>query len=310
VLAAACKAAIAAAALARREQREGGPLPLFPLFSALPVDPFVELVALLKPRAFITDEVVIEQGTPGDSIFIVARGAVRITRRSVTQRVDDSAPEQHERTVALLRAGAFFGEMALLTDQPRTARAVCDSDAVLFEVGRAGLEELSKRHPSVPSALADYCRHRLLENLMATSRLFRALPPEERPGLMAMFEARSCEAGTLLLREGAEGDGLFMILTGRAVVEKSDGGEQLRLAELSAGDVFGEISLMRARPATAGVRAHTRTSTLFLPREAFESVAGRYPALAGAVFALATERERNTAQALAGDATPAEDCLV
>jgi CRP-like cAMP-binding protein len=50
--------------------------------------------------------------------------------------------------------------------------------------------------------------------------------------------------------------------------------------------------------------------TLLLPREAFEELAQTHPALAGAALALASEREKALAAALAAEAQPADDCLI
>jgi CRP-like cAMP-binding protein len=294
VLEAGRKAAVGAAAHARRQP--AGKVPAYPLFSAVDGKSFSELALLLQPRRLHAGDQVIAQGQAGHSIFIIARGAVRIHRG--------------ETTLATLRGGQFFGEMALLTAQPRSASATCESDAIVFEVERAGLEQLAAREPVVAKVLAEYARRRLLENLLATSPLFRDLPADERPQVIARFRTKNSEAGIVLLAEGKEGDGLHVIVTGAAVVEKAEAKDKLQLAELGPGDVFGEISLVRARPATATVRTSARTVSLMLPRAEFDAIAKSHPALVGAAFALATEREKSTAAALGAAATPADEFLV
>ena len=294
VLEAARKVAVGAAAHARRQP--AGKVPAYPLFSSVDAKSFSELALLLKPRRLHAGDQVIAQGQPGHSIFIIARGAVRIHRG--------------ETTLATLRGGQLFGEMALLTAQPRSASATCESDAIVFEVERQGLEQLAAREPAVAKVLAEYARRRLLENLLATSPLFHDLPAAERPQVIARFRTKNSETGTVLLAEGKEGDGLHVIVTGAAVVEKAEGKDKLQLAELGPGDVFGEISLVRARPATATVRTSAKTVTLMLPRAEFDAIAKSHPALVGAAFALATEREKSTAAALGAAATPADEFLV
>jgi cAMP-dependent protein kinase regulator len=297
VLEASRKAAVAAAAHARRAAAVGDlPVPAYPLFAALDANTFADFAQLLQPRRLHAGDQVIVQGQAGQSIFIIARGAVRIHRG--------------ETTLATLRGGQLFGEMALLTAQPRSASATCETDTVVFEVAQKGLEALATREPAVATVLAEYARRRLLENLLATSPLFRDLPAGERTQVMARFRTRTSEAGTVLLAEGKEGDGLHVIVTGGAVVEKVEGKDKLRLAELGPGDVLGEISLVRARPATATVRTTGKTVTLMLPRAEFDEVAKSHPALVGAAFALATEREKSTAAALGAAATPADEFLV
>jgi CRP-like cAMP-binding protein len=301
VLEEARKHVVTAAARARRE-RTRTPAPVYPLFAALAEAPFQELVRVMRPRRLRRGEVVIEQGQPGRSIFVVARGVVRIARAPA----DGAA----ERTLAYLRAGAFFGEMALLCDAPRSAMAVCESDVVAFEVDRQDLEALATKHPALAAVLAEHGKRRLLDNLIATSPLFRLVSPIERPALVERFHGRACTAGEVLLEEGKVSDGLFLLVSGRAAVEKREGSERLRLAELGPGDVFGEISLLRSVSATATVTAESSGMLLVLARSEFEAVAKAHPELVGAVYALVTERERGQAEALAADATAADDFLV
>ncbi|HJZ83627.1 MAG TPA: cyclic nucleotide-binding domain-containing protein [Polyangia bacterium] len=295
VLEAARRVAVATAARARRE-RTRAPVPAYPLFSSLPQEAFIALLGLLRPRTLSAGEVVFREGQPGGSIFIVARGTIEIARG--------------RHTLAHLRSGTFFGEMALLTAQPRTATATATVPAVLFEVERAGLEALAQKEPLVGTVLAEHCRRRLLENLVASSPLFRAVPPSERGAVIARFRMLTSEPGQELLREGTQGEGLHVIVSGRVDVHKRDGAEVLQLSSLVPGEVFGEISLVRDRPVSATVSASERTVTLFLPRAEFEELAGTYPALVGAVYALVTEREKTLDAALQAPAEPADDFLV
>jgi len=70
--------------------------------------------------------------------------------------------------------------------------------------------------------------------------------------------------GTVVVREGQEGKGLYLILTGEVDVTKVDGSEKVLLATLRAGDCFGEISLIKKSPTTATVTAARHTTILFL----------------------------------------------
>src|SRR5437870_1701650 len=76
---AARKAAVSAAVRARREA-SGSKVPAYPLFSAVDAKAFAELAELSKSRRLHASEDVIAQGQPGHSIFIIARGVVRIHR--------------------------------------------------------------------------------------------------------------------------------------------------------------------------------------------------------------------------------------
>ncbi|TMQ08560.1 MAG: cyclic nucleotide-binding domain-containing protein [Deltaproteobacteria bacterium] len=73
------------------------------------------------------------EGSPGDKFYLIVEGAVRISR---------FVPGMGEEALAVLRAGAYFGEMSLIDDAPRSATAVCHERCRLFVVHRKDLEDL------------------------------------------------------------------------------------------------------------------------------------------------------------------------
>lgn len=85
-----------------------------PLFADMPAEQLVSLVPSLDRRAYDKGQVILHQGDPGDSLFVVVSGRVRIYTLS---------PEGHELSVWICDEGDFFGEMALLSGEPRSANA-------------------------------------------------------------------------------------------------------------------------------------------------------------------------------------------
>jgi len=85
-----------------------------PLFADMPKEQLRSLVAALDRRAYRKGQVILHQGDQGDSLFVVVSGRVRIYTLS---------PDGHELSVWICDEGDFFGEMALLNGQPRSASA-------------------------------------------------------------------------------------------------------------------------------------------------------------------------------------------
>ena len=91
--------------------------------------------------------------------------------------------------------------------------------------------------------------------------------------LLKRFEGHDLEPGTVIIREGEAGQGLFVILLGEVeILNKDPSGREKTVAKLGAGEVFGEMSLLGDRPTTATVRALSRDDD-HVPRRATISAA-------------------------------------
>jgi CRP-like cAMP-binding protein len=273
-------------------------LPTVPLFSDLPRDAFIELFERCPLRRFGPGERIIEQGTHGDAFYVICEGSVRVFRMEGDQRQD----------LATLEGGACFGEMALLSGALRTASVEgASEDTQLLEISAPVLAELSRRYPLVAQALKKFCRQRLLTNVMNTSALFRPFNRKDRRTLVERFRARDVERDDIIIRDGEQTEGLYVVLSGEVEVRK-DGHLLTRLKE---GDLFGEISLLQKTPATATVTAARHTTLLRLPRADFDMLISSHPQILVLISELSDERllrsERVLGTAAAMHGAPAED---
>lgn len=111
--------------------------------------------------------------------------------------------------------------------------------------------------------------------------LFSGLEAAEARSLAALLKRRQVPAGTLVWREGDEGDVFAVIFTGRATIVKSLGTPDERVLRISGpGEFFGEMALLDpAQRRSAGVRAETDLCLLELGRGDFAELLDRQPAL-------------------------------
>ena len=269
---------------------EPGALPKIALFSDLPAAAFIALFESCPLRRAEPGDILIEQGSHGDSFFVICAGSAKVFRTDGDTR----------RELATLEEGAFFGEMALLSDSPRTASVEASTeDTQLLEIPAAVLTELSREHPTIATALKKFCRQRLLANLMNGATLFRPFTKSQRRELVQKFRARDVGRGETLIREGQRTDGLYVILTGEVGVRV----QGTAVATLKEGDVFGEMSLLTRTPATATVETTKRTSLLRLPREDFDAIIMSHPQILELVAELTDARTRKNAELLKSKAT-------
>jgi cAMP-dependent protein kinase regulator len=266
-------------------------LPTIPLFSDLPKNAFIQLLEQMHMRSTLPGEVIIREGDVDDSMFIVSHGKVKVTKTS---------EKGSEVVLAQLGDGAFFGEMALLSEAPRSASVVSGEETLLFEVSRDTLAQVVDNFPSVKNILLKFYRQRLLSNLMATSPIFKPLDLEQRKSLIEQFKSREVPANEKILEEGQKGDGLYMLLAGKVEVSRKADGKKQVLAHLKEGDVFGEMSLLTNQPVSANIKTLRKSIVLKLPRKTFAEILSTHPQLLAHISELSDERLKTTQAIVAG----------
>jgi len=259
-----------------------------PLFDDLSQDAFVELVNRLSYHRHVPGQLIIREGDPGRSFFIIVEGKVRIYKLG---------PDEKEITLAHLGEGAFFGEMALLSGAPRTANVVAEEDTEILEVTDTVLRDLAAKHPQVVSSLKNFYRQRLLNNVMAISPLFKDFDPAERKQIVEKFRMKQAAHREVLITEGKNSDGLYVVLHGAVQVATAKDRHPIELARLKEGDVFGEMSLLTRKPATATVTSQGNSILLRLPRENFQELVLTHPQILELVSEL-TEKRKSATEAI------------
>lgn len=124
-----------------------------PFFKDIPPEEFKSIAEKLRRRTAPAGDAIVRQGERGTSLFLVARGVVRVTRQ------DGGL----SRDLASLMAGDFFGEMALLHGGTRSATCRAVTPCALYELRREDVDEVAARFPAVRQALEEADRSRRME---------------------------------------------------------------------------------------------------------------------------------------------------
>ncbi|MGE6763755.1 cyclic nucleotide-binding domain-containing protein [Corallococcus interemptor] len=235
-------------------------------------------------------QVVVREGDPGHSMFVVLEGRVAVLRGG-----DNGVNTE----VGRLGAGEFFGELALLTGTQRTATIVTVEDAVLLELTQAGVRELGKDYGVKGDQMQETARERLLADALRSNPLIAALPSDVQHDLGDAFVPVTVPAGETLLTRGQPGDALYVLIRGQCEVFHTHGdGRHSAYPKLEEGALFGEISLLRSRLATATVRTVTPCTLLKLERDVFKKAFLGQPDLRGALVRLGLERLKHTMEVM------------
>ena len=133
-------------------QRTGDQIVVSPLFRDFSVDEMVAVIQGLKLLSFERGDVIIREGQPGGSLFMLTSGRVRAFRKEPGSKKQIRIADLHE--------GAFFGEISMLTGQPRNASVVALNSSELLELDRPTLEEITKTHPHVWDVLREFAEKR------------------------------------------------------------------------------------------------------------------------------------------------------
>ena len=111
-----------------------------PLFIQLPESSLDALASRLRPWRYGAGEDVVIQGSPGDRFYILANGSVDILQADESGQV---------RRIAQKGPGQFFGETALVSDQPRNATVRTSAPSLLYSLERADFDALVKAHLNI-----------------------------------------------------------------------------------------------------------------------------------------------------------------
>jgi len=275
------------------DDREPAPgMPVVPLFSKLAREPFAAVVEALEVRTRPAAEMVVEEGEHGASMFALVEGRVVVVRH---------LQGGERRKVGELDEGAFFGELALISEGPRLASVLATQPVVLLELTRARLTEVVRRFPVVGQVVQAFYRERMVENLLRSNPVFAPLSTEQKQTVAREFQLREVKPGEVVLQQGREGDAFYLLLRGRLTPYHSPpGGQEKAYPSLREGDVFGEISLLLGKPVTATVRADMASVVLRLDRAAFERLILSQPGMRSTLTRVGTERLQRTAKLLSG----------
>jgi CRP/FNR family cyclic AMP-dependent transcriptional regulator len=103
------------------------------LFAGLPNVYLKRIQALGQVESFGTGALIFAEGSAGDRVYLILEGKVRISR---------TVPGMGEEALAVLKAGDYFGEMALIDDFPRSADARVHESCKLFVISKEHLQDL------------------------------------------------------------------------------------------------------------------------------------------------------------------------
>lgn len=151
-----------------------------PLFAALDPEGAAALRSSLIERAVSKGEVLFAEGDPGDRMYVILEGKVKLGRTSGDGR---------ESLLLILGPGEMFGELSLFDPGPRTSTATALTDAVVLGLGNEQLRPWLAGRPEVAAALLQALARRLRrQNEAMADLVFSDVPGRVAKALMDLGE--------------------------------------------------------------------------------------------------------------------------
>ena len=126
-----------------------------PIFAALGIVTLSEIVGKLRTRYYPSRIIIVRRGDPGDSMFFISSGEVEV-------RLPTGGTVR-------LGEGAFFGEMALLERQPRSATVATTRPTTLLVLYASDFYEIASHIPALAEAVENESKRRREENVDRTT---------------------------------------------------------------------------------------------------------------------------------------------
>jgi CRP/FNR family cyclic AMP-dependent transcriptional regulator len=185
------------------------------IFKELPADTLADLARRLWHKQAEAGSVIVSQEEPGDQLFLISSGKVKVVLYGETGR---------EIILSMLGGGDFFGEMALLDRQPRSANVVAVEDSELLALDRDAFQNHLSTHPSTALAILAEMSRRLrhadevignLALLDVYARVARAIRD------LAQKQGEQAEGGLLIRERPTQQEMAGLIGTSRETVSRA-----------------------------------------------------------------------------------------
>jgi len=258
------------------------------LFKRLPQADLPTLVKACVPVTFEPGTKIINQGDEGNEFFVIKSGTAKV--------------EVNGNMVATLKTGDYFGENALLRDDPRNASIVCQakiealkitrekftelglSEKLEFAkrgaVGGGSAEDAEIKPPSTKSAAETALIAEALKVNMNLNNMI-TLDEAKTTAMTNLMWKESIANGTVILKEGdLNADYFYVVASGSFEVTKVPDGASAEkhvgrcnsIATLQKGTSFGELALLYFSPRAATITATANSEVFVLARQQFKEI--------------------------------------
>jgi CRP-like cAMP-binding protein len=222
------------------------------LFTGISEKHIVMVIESMWLKKVAKDEIIMKQGELGDNLYVVEAGEFEVWVDD--HRLPSKTPYQ------------LMGELALMYGHARPSTVVAAVDSKVWVIDRF----------SFRSILTNTSQEELLdrEATLKTVPVLKSLRAGEHFKLAEALERVQFDNGDIIVRQGDEGDAMYILTHGKVTVKKSILGKDVKVGTLTPTDFFGERALLKNDTRNATIEAKGRVECLRLDRHAFSLLLG------------------------------------
>lgn len=138
------------------------------IFKGLPSEELLEIARICSARSYRAGEVVFEEDSEGDDLFVIHRGSVEVL---IWTRTPEG--EARQSVINTIWEGRSFGEMVLIGGGTRSATIRCAQDCLLLVVNRFDFDRVCERNPAIGYRVMRNIAEDLVYKLRSSSLLLR-----------------------------------------------------------------------------------------------------------------------------------------
>ena len=239
--------------------------------------PLLAMLNCLQLRELVLESNILLP-VPGEVIF--KRNDYSTTFYSIVEGELDVWIDDDNTIDATLKAGEFFGEMALVSGRRRSGTVRARTPCVLVETPRRVMQKLISSVQSMRNILNEVAIKSVVQIGIGVS-----LSDEDLNDLAKNATLKSYATGEELFREGDQADGLYLIQSGSVTVSRMIGGKEVVLFYVAAGHYVGEMSIVSGEPRYATVRAAIATEAVLIEAGRMRDIIARNPEIRSALDA-------------------------
>jgi CRP-like cAMP-binding protein/Fe-S-cluster-containing hydrogenase component 2 len=254
------------------------------LFSGVTSTDLRRLLLKTTLRKLAPGEILCREGEYHERLYLVLQGSLEQS---------STAHGGGRLRILLLGPGSFFGEMAVLADQPEAFAVHALVSSIVLEVPKAAAHRLMSQAPAFAETMNALYQRRALFTYVRNAAALRALPTAALDALGKEARLVALAPGETLLREGTAPSDVFIVRTGFFRVKRHSHAGEVTLVYFREGDAFGALSLVLGEsyvPFTVEAVAHAEV--VRVPGRSLLAALTQHPDAQGPLLAAATEAEQ------------------